>query len=40
MTEVETVCVRELETAQKKAEDLFHEIEKRGLIRAAIREAS
>jgi hypothetical protein len=39
MTEVEAVRIRELETAQKKAEDLFHEIEKRGLIRAGIRES-
>jgi hypothetical protein len=37
--EAETVSIRELHTAQKKAEILFHKIEKRGLIRAGIRES-
>jgi Xaa-Pro dipeptidase len=39
MTEVETVRVRELQTAQQKAETLFHEIKKRELIRPDIRES-
>jgi Xaa-Pro aminopeptidase len=39
MTEVEAVRICELQTAQKKAENLFQEIEKRRLIRAGIRES-
>lgn len=39
MTEVEAIRTRELQTAQKKAEELFYEIEKRGLIRADVQES-
>jgi Xaa-Pro dipeptidase len=39
MREVEAVRIRELETAQKKAENLFHEIKKRRLIRPGILES-
>lgn len=39
MTEVEAVRTHELQAAQRKAENLFHEIEKRGLIRAGILES-
>lgn len=39
MTEVEAVRICELQAAQEKVKNLFHEIEKRGLIRARIQES-
>lgn len=39
MTETEAARIRELQSAQKKAEGLFQEIDRRGLIRAGILES-